>query len=181
MCHLFCFIFSVQRVVINRAPEQATTWWHLEGWRVRTNEHSSYRLKCLTKQTASFLSRIILNIFCFVSAKLVSMSLGFDWKRAFLRFGEQACTALLDNFFNDGLTWHDTKCNDRRHIVCEVSLNISVFIDALLEKVPINKKTGFFGLNSRPCLSLTHSLTIVEKHYQRSILETFDLWDIWSQ
>jgi len=34
-------------------------------------------------------------------------------------FGEQACTALLDNFFNDGLTWHDTKCNDRRHIVCE--------------------------------------------------------------
>merc|ERR1712012_389659 len=34
-------------------------------------------------------------------------------------FGEQACTALLDNFFNDGLSWHDTKCNDRRHIVCE--------------------------------------------------------------
>jgi len=27
--------------------------------------------------------------------------------------------ALLDNFFNDGLKWHDTKCNDRRHIVCE--------------------------------------------------------------
>ena len=24
------------------------------------------------------------------------------------RFGEQACTALLDNFFNDGLSWHDT-------------------------------------------------------------------------
>jgi len=34
-------------------------------------------------------------------------------------FGEQACAALLDNFFNDGLTWHDTKCNDRRLIVCE--------------------------------------------------------------
>jgi len=34
-------------------------------------------------------------------------------------FGEQACTAILDNFFNDGLSWHDTKCNDRRHIVCE--------------------------------------------------------------
>jgi hypothetical protein len=34
-------------------------------------------------------------------------------------FGEQACTALLDDFFGDGLTWHDTKCNDRRHIVCE--------------------------------------------------------------
>jgi len=34
-------------------------------------------------------------------------------------FGEQACTALLDNFFNDGLSWHDTKCNDRRQIVCE--------------------------------------------------------------
>jgi len=34
-------------------------------------------------------------------------------------FGDQACMALLDNFFNDGLTWHDTKCNDRRHIVCE--------------------------------------------------------------
>merc|ERR1711874_799065 len=34
-------------------------------------------------------------------------------------FGEQACTALLDNFFNDGLSWHDTKCNDRRQIICE--------------------------------------------------------------
>merc|ERR1712080_715231 len=34
-------------------------------------------------------------------------------------FGELACTALLDNFFNDGLSWHDTKCNDRRQIVCE--------------------------------------------------------------
>jgi len=34
-------------------------------------------------------------------------------------FGEQACAAVLDNVFNDGLTWHDTKCNDRRHIVCE--------------------------------------------------------------
>jgi len=34
-------------------------------------------------------------------------------------FGNQACMALLDNFFNDGLKWHDTKCNDRRHIVCE--------------------------------------------------------------
>jgi len=34
-------------------------------------------------------------------------------------FGNQACMALLDNFFNDGLSWHDTKCNDRRHIVCE--------------------------------------------------------------
>jgi len=34
-------------------------------------------------------------------------------------FGEQACLAVLDNFFNDGLSWHDTKCNDRRHIVCE--------------------------------------------------------------
>ena len=50
-------------------------------------------------------------------------------------FGQQACMALLDNFFNDGLKWHDTKydgleiepvhdnllfrCNDRRHIVCE--------------------------------------------------------------
>jgi len=34
-------------------------------------------------------------------------------------FGDQACTALLDNFFNDGLSWHDTKCNDRRHIICE--------------------------------------------------------------
>jgi len=34
-------------------------------------------------------------------------------------FGDQACMALLDNFFNDGLSWHDTKCNDRRHIVCE--------------------------------------------------------------
>jgi len=34
-------------------------------------------------------------------------------------FGQQACVALLDNFFNDGLSWHDTKCNDRRHIVCE--------------------------------------------------------------
>ena len=34
-------------------------------------------------------------------------------------FGEQACTALLDDFFGDGLRWHDTKCNDRRHIVCE--------------------------------------------------------------
>ena len=34
-------------------------------------------------------------------------------------FGEQACMALLDNFFGDGLSWHDTKCNDRRLIVCE--------------------------------------------------------------
>jgi len=34
-------------------------------------------------------------------------------------FGEQACTAILDNVYNDGLTWHDTKCNDRRQIVCE--------------------------------------------------------------
>ena len=34
-------------------------------------------------------------------------------------FGQQACLAVLDNFFNDGLSWHDTKCNDRRHIVCE--------------------------------------------------------------
>ena len=34
-------------------------------------------------------------------------------------FGEQACLAVLDNFFNDGLSWHDTKCNDRRHIICE--------------------------------------------------------------
>ena len=42
------------------------------------------------------------------------------------RFGEQACTALLDNFFNDGLSWHDTKCNDRRHIVCEVSVCIDL-------------------------------------------------------
>ena len=24
-------------------------------------------------------------------------------------FGNQACMALLDNFFNDGLKWHDTK------------------------------------------------------------------------
>ena len=24
-------------------------------------------------------------------------------------FGEQACMAVLDNFFNDGLSWHDTK------------------------------------------------------------------------
>ena len=24
-------------------------------------------------------------------------------------FGQQACMALLDNFFNDGLSWHDTK------------------------------------------------------------------------
>merc|ERR1712025_603051 len=34
-------------------------------------------------------------------------------------FGEQACAAVVDNKFQDGLTWHDTKCNDRRHIVCE--------------------------------------------------------------
>jgi len=34
-------------------------------------------------------------------------------------FGQQACMALLDNFFRDGLSWHDTKCNDRRLIVCE--------------------------------------------------------------
>jgi len=34
-------------------------------------------------------------------------------------FGEQACMAVLDNVYNDGLTWHDTKCNDRRQIVCE--------------------------------------------------------------
>lgn len=34
-------------------------------------------------------------------------------------FGNQACAALLDNRFNDGLAWHDTKCNDRRQIICE--------------------------------------------------------------
>jgi len=34
-------------------------------------------------------------------------------------FGDQACAALLNNKFNDGFAWHDTKCNDRRHIICE--------------------------------------------------------------
>jgi hypothetical protein len=34
-------------------------------------------------------------------------------------FGNQACAALVDNKFNDGLAWHDTKCNDRRQIICE--------------------------------------------------------------
>ncbi|XP_023343172.1 uncharacterized protein LOC111712710 isoform X1 [Eurytemora carolleeae] len=34
-------------------------------------------------------------------------------------FGEQACMGLLDDFFGDGLAWHDTKCNDRRLIICE--------------------------------------------------------------
>merc|ERR1711970_770586 len=34
-------------------------------------------------------------------------------------FGARACMALLDNFFGDSLSWHDTKCNDRRLIVCE--------------------------------------------------------------
>jgi len=34
-------------------------------------------------------------------------------------FGQEACMALLDNKFNDGISWHDTKCNDRRLIICE--------------------------------------------------------------
>jgi len=34
-------------------------------------------------------------------------------------FGNQACAALLNNNYDDGFAWHDTKCNDRRHIICE--------------------------------------------------------------
>ena len=56
-------MFSVQRVVINRAPEQATTWWHLEGWWVRRNENSFGVIKKLF---------IVWVIYCFVSAKLKS-------------------------------------------------------------------------------------------------------------
>lgn len=34
-------------------------------------------------------------------------------------WGNEACMALLDNKFNDGLKWHDEPCNNRRVLVCE--------------------------------------------------------------
>jgi len=34
-------------------------------------------------------------------------------------WGNEACVALLDNKFNDGLKWHDEPCNNRRVLVCE--------------------------------------------------------------
>ena len=34
-------------------------------------------------------------------------------------WGFEACMALLDNQYNDGLKWHDEPCNNRRVLVCE--------------------------------------------------------------
>lgn len=34
-------------------------------------------------------------------------------------WGKEACMALLDNKYNDGLKWHDEPCNNRRVMVCE--------------------------------------------------------------
>jgi hypothetical protein len=34
-------------------------------------------------------------------------------------WGNEACMALLDNKYNDGLKWHDEPCNNRRVLVCE--------------------------------------------------------------
>jgi len=34
-------------------------------------------------------------------------------------FGTEACQAVMDNVFGDGLRWHDMVCAERRHIVCE--------------------------------------------------------------
>ncbi|QQP32419.1 Putative LOC100748578, partial [Caligus rogercresseyi] len=34
-------------------------------------------------------------------------------------FGKEACMALLDNKYSDGLRWHDEPCNTRRVLICE--------------------------------------------------------------
>ena len=39
-------------------------------------------------------------------------------------FGQQACMALLDNFFNDGLAWHDTKYDIVFRFSLESSINL---------------------------------------------------------
>merc|ERR1739841_478310 len=77
-------------------------------------------------------------------------------------FGEQACTALLDNFFNDGLTWHDTKCNDRRHIVCE-DLPVGNIPLAVVKLVALLT----FSLPSHPLL---RALNIYRGHSQTNCI-----------
>ncbi|XP_040571052.1 uncharacterized protein [Lepeophtheirus salmonis] len=34
-------------------------------------------------------------------------------------FGKEACMALLDNKYGDGVRWHDEPCNNRRVVLCE--------------------------------------------------------------
>jgi len=34
-------------------------------------------------------------------------------------WGNEACMAVLDNKFGDGLKWHDEPCNNRRVLICE--------------------------------------------------------------
>ncbi|XP_069954158.1 uncharacterized protein [Cherax quadricarinatus] len=33
--------------------------------------------------------------------------------------GNEQCLALLNNHYNDGITWHDSNCNNLRPVVCE--------------------------------------------------------------
>ena len=33
--------------------------------------------------------------------------------------GEEACLAVLNNFYGDGIKWHDVACHHEKPIVCE--------------------------------------------------------------
>ena len=35
------------------------------------------------------------------------------------REGEEACLAVLNNFYGDGIKWHDVACHHEKPIVCE--------------------------------------------------------------
>ncbi|XP_069954378.1 uncharacterized protein [Cherax quadricarinatus] len=35
--------------------------------------------------------------------------------------GNEQCLALLNNHYNDGVTWHDSNCNNQRHVICEAT------------------------------------------------------------
>jgi hypothetical protein len=44
-------------------------------------------------------------------------------------FGEdEACVAILNNFYQDGVAWHDVACSHKKHFVCEDSDEILNFV-----------------------------------------------------
>ncbi|CAG0893583.1 unnamed protein product [Cyprideis torosa] len=46
-------------------------------------------------------------------------------------FGEQeSCIAILNNFYNDGVVWHDVGCSHKKHFVCEDSKELINFVQS---------------------------------------------------
>lgn len=45
-----------------------------------------------------------------------------------LQGNDESCLSILNNFYNDGIKWHDVACHHRKPFVCEDSDELLNFV-----------------------------------------------------